>query len=133
MSNVYVHFSQISFPARYSVVNLRLESHSLRFREVINICLIDLIFRFLWFTIHCVYLSFFRIFTNWLVSNNLNLPEVYFLVNPCHLFILYRKLWITIIFFKHKTQFVGLYWEKLYHIQLRKAICTLPPLSAASF
>ncbi|WP_300701089.1 hypothetical protein, partial [uncultured Phocaeicola sp.] len=32
---VYVHFSQISFPARYSVVNLRLESHSLRFREVI--------------------------------------------------------------------------------------------------
>ncbi len=35
MSNVYVHFSQISFPARYSVVNFRLESHSLRFREVI--------------------------------------------------------------------------------------------------
>ena len=35
MSNVYVHFSLISFPARYSVVNLRLESHSLRFREVI--------------------------------------------------------------------------------------------------
>ncbi len=35
MPNVYVHFSQISFPARYSVVNLRLESHSLRFREVI--------------------------------------------------------------------------------------------------
>ena len=37
MSNVYVHFSQISFPARYSVVNFRLESHSLRFREVISI------------------------------------------------------------------------------------------------
>ena len=36
MSNVYVHFSLISFPARYSVVNLRLESHSLRFREVIR-------------------------------------------------------------------------------------------------
>ena len=36
MSNVYVHFSQISFPARYSVVNFRLESHSLRFREVIQ-------------------------------------------------------------------------------------------------
>ncbi len=35
MSNVYVHFSQISFPARYSVVNFQLESHSLRFREVI--------------------------------------------------------------------------------------------------
>ena len=35
MSNVYVHFSLISFPAPYSVVNLRLESHSLRFREVI--------------------------------------------------------------------------------------------------
>ena len=34
MSNVYVHFSLISFRARYSVVNLRLESHSLRFREV---------------------------------------------------------------------------------------------------
>ena len=37
MSNVYVHFSQISFPARYSVVNFQLESHSLRFREVIDI------------------------------------------------------------------------------------------------
>jgi len=36
MSNVYVHFSQISFPARYSVVNFQLESHSLRFREVIT-------------------------------------------------------------------------------------------------
>lgn len=36
MSNVYVHFSEISFPARYSVVNFRLESHSLRFREVIR-------------------------------------------------------------------------------------------------
>jgi hypothetical protein len=35
MSNVYVHFSQISFPARYSVVNFQLVSHSLRFREVI--------------------------------------------------------------------------------------------------
>ena len=35
MSNVYVHFSQISVPARYSVVNFQLESHSLRFREVI--------------------------------------------------------------------------------------------------
>ena len=35
MSNVYVHFSQISFPAPYSVVNFQLESHSLRFREVI--------------------------------------------------------------------------------------------------
>ena len=35
MSNVYVHFSLISFPARYSVVNFQLESHSLRFREVI--------------------------------------------------------------------------------------------------
>ena len=34
MSNVYVHFSQISFPARYLVVNFQLESHSLRFREV---------------------------------------------------------------------------------------------------
>ena len=34
MSNVYVHFSLISFPARYSVVNFQLESHSLRFREV---------------------------------------------------------------------------------------------------
>ena len=43
MSNVYVHFSQISFFARYSVVNFRLESHSLRFREVIllNILLIQ--------------------------------------------------------------------------------------------
>ena len=46
MSNVYVHFSQISFPARYSVVNFQLESHSLRFREVIkdrditNLCLL---------------------------------------------------------------------------------------------
>ena len=40
MSNVYVHFSLISFPARYSVVNLRLESHSLRFREVIILTLI---------------------------------------------------------------------------------------------
>lgn len=39
MSNVYVHFSQISFPARYSVVNFQLESHSLRFREVIMIIL----------------------------------------------------------------------------------------------
>ena len=37
MSNVYVHFSQISFPARYSVVNFQLESHSLRFREVIKL------------------------------------------------------------------------------------------------
>ena len=36
MSNVYVHFSLISFPARYSVVNFQLVSHSLRFREVIN-------------------------------------------------------------------------------------------------
>ena len=36
MSNVYVPFSQISFPARYSVVNFQLESHSLRFREVIT-------------------------------------------------------------------------------------------------
>lgn len=35
MSDVYVHFSQFSFPVRYSVVNFRLESHSLRFREVI--------------------------------------------------------------------------------------------------
>ncbi len=35
MSNVYVHFSPISFPARYSVVNFQLESHSLRFRKVI--------------------------------------------------------------------------------------------------
>ena len=38
MSNVYVHFSLISFPARYLVVNFRLESHSLRFRAVIFIC-----------------------------------------------------------------------------------------------
>ena len=37
MSNIYVHFSQISFPVRYLVVNFQLESHSLRFREVINI------------------------------------------------------------------------------------------------
>ena len=37
MSNVYVHFSQISFLARYSVVNFQLVSHSLRFREVISI------------------------------------------------------------------------------------------------
>ncbi len=29
------HLIMISFPARYSVVNFRLESHSLRFREVI--------------------------------------------------------------------------------------------------
>ena len=36
MSNVYVHFSQISFPTQYSVVSFRLESHSLRFREVIK-------------------------------------------------------------------------------------------------
>ena len=35
MSNVYVHFSQTSLPARYSVVNFQLGSHSLRFREVI--------------------------------------------------------------------------------------------------
>ena len=35
MSNVYVHFSQISFPARYLVVNFQLLSRSLRFREVI--------------------------------------------------------------------------------------------------
>ena len=35
MSNVYVHFSEISFPTRYSVVNFQLESLSLRFREVI--------------------------------------------------------------------------------------------------
>ena len=35
MSNIYVHFSQISFPVRYLVVNFQLESHSLRFREVI--------------------------------------------------------------------------------------------------
>ena len=41
MSNVYVHFSQISFPARYSVVNFQLESHSLRFREVITTTLPD--------------------------------------------------------------------------------------------
>ena len=33
MSNIYVHFSQISFPVRYLVVNFQLESHSLRFRE----------------------------------------------------------------------------------------------------
>ena len=37
MSNVYVHFSEISFPTRYSVVNFQLESLSLRFREVIRI------------------------------------------------------------------------------------------------
>ena len=36
MSNIYVHFSQISFPVRYLVVNFQLESHSLRFREVIT-------------------------------------------------------------------------------------------------
>ena len=36
MSNVYVHFSQTSLPARYSVVNFQLGSHSLRFREVIH-------------------------------------------------------------------------------------------------
>ena len=36
MSNIYVHFSQISFPVRYLVVNFQLESHSLRFREVIE-------------------------------------------------------------------------------------------------
>ena len=35
MSNVYVHFSQISFSTRYSVVNFQLEPHSLSFREVI--------------------------------------------------------------------------------------------------
>ena len=35
MSNVYVHFSEISFPARYSVVKFQLEFHLLRFREVI--------------------------------------------------------------------------------------------------
>ena len=37
MSNVYVHFSEISFPARYSVVKFQLESYLLRFREVIRI------------------------------------------------------------------------------------------------
>ena len=36
MSNVYVHFSQISFSARYSVVNFLLVPHLLRFREVIT-------------------------------------------------------------------------------------------------
>ena len=36
MSNIYVHFSQISFPVRYLVVNFQLESHSLRFREVMD-------------------------------------------------------------------------------------------------
>ena len=36
MSNVYVHFSQISFPARYSVVKFQVKPHSLRFREVIT-------------------------------------------------------------------------------------------------
>ena len=35
MSNVYVHFSQISFSVRYLVINFQLESHSLRFREII--------------------------------------------------------------------------------------------------
>lgn len=35
MSNVYVHFSQISFSTRYSVVNFQLEPHSLSFRKVI--------------------------------------------------------------------------------------------------
>lgn len=34
MSNVYVHFSQISFSTRYSVVNFRLGSQSLGFRKV---------------------------------------------------------------------------------------------------
>ena len=43
MSNVYVHFSQISLPARYSVVNFQLESHSLRFREVIFVFVTGLI------------------------------------------------------------------------------------------
>ncbi len=37
MSNVYVHFSQSSFSARYSVVNFQLKSHSLRFREFISL------------------------------------------------------------------------------------------------
>lgn len=35
MSNVYVHFSQISFSVRYLVINFQLKFHSLRFREVI--------------------------------------------------------------------------------------------------
>lgn len=37
MSNVYVHFPQISFPARYSVVKFQVKSHSLRFREVMYV------------------------------------------------------------------------------------------------
>lgn len=44
MSNVYVHFSLISFSARYSVVNFQLESHSLRFREVIRYIGADAVF-----------------------------------------------------------------------------------------
>ena len=43
MSNVYVHFSQISFPARYSIVNFQLVSRSLRFREVILIILLTIL------------------------------------------------------------------------------------------
>lgn len=45
MSITCVHFSQISFPVRYSVVKLRLESRLLRFREVIY-CL-DIFLQFL--------------------------------------------------------------------------------------
>ena len=38
MSNVYVHFSQISFSVRYLVINFQLKFHSLRFREVMVVC-----------------------------------------------------------------------------------------------
>ena len=39
MSNVYVHFSLISFSAQYSVVNFQWEPLSVRFREVIILLL----------------------------------------------------------------------------------------------
>lgn len=41
MSNIYVHFSEFSFPAQYSVINFQSESHSVRFQEVIMLCIIS--------------------------------------------------------------------------------------------
>ena len=36
-----VHFSEFSFPAQYSVINFQSESHSVRFQEVIMLCIIS--------------------------------------------------------------------------------------------
>ena len=104
MSNVYVHFSQISFPAQYSVVNLRLESHSLRFREVISSythssCKTLYIILYTPFSTIAVIYPLYHLYINlyyFLYSNTFFLAYVYFVIRGICIGIKYKITFIAL-------------------------------------